>query len=74
MEGRPTNNTLKAQEISQSRLPTQEGFATSILATNFSAQYNVLYGPDGVLWITQREGKNITRLDPNNGSRLSVVQ
>jgi PQQ-dependent dehydrogenase (s-GDH family) len=55
------------------RLPTQDGFTIRVLASNFSAPHNILYGPDGALWITERIGKNITRVDPNNGSRLSTM-
>ena len=54
-------------------LPIQKGFTSRILATNFSAPYNILYGPDDSLWVTDRTAKSITRLDPDNGSKLSVV-
>ena len=64
--------TLKSDQ--DKRLPMQKGFSTSVLATNLSAPYNILYGPDNVLWITERIGKEITRIDPNNGSELSVIQ
>ncbi len=58
----------------QSQLPMQNGFSVRILATNFSAPHNILYGPDGALWITERLGKNITRVDPSNGSKLSTME
>ncbi|MDQ3847685.1 MAG: PQQ-dependent sugar dehydrogenase, partial [Thermoproteota archaeon] len=58
----------------QSQLPMQNGFSVRVLTTNFSAPHNVLYGPDGALWITERLGKNITRVDPSNGSRLSTME
>jgi streptogramin lyase len=32
----------------------EEGFSMRVLATNFSAPHNILYGPDGALWITDR--------------------
>lgn len=64
----PTNKTL-----AQGQLPRQEGFSVKVLATNFSAPHNILYGPDGALWITERVGKNVTRVDPSDGSRLSIM-
>jgi PQQ-dependent dehydrogenase (s-GDH family) len=67
------NNTSGEQGIGEVRLPSQEGFSVQVLATNFSAPYNILYGPDGALWITERIGKNITRIDPNSGDRLSSM-
>jgi PQQ-dependent dehydrogenase (s-GDH family) len=69
----PTNDTLQAQGGDQLRLPRQEGFSVRLLATNFSAPHNILYGPDGAFWITERLGKNITRVDPNIGSKLSSM-
>jgi glucose/arabinose dehydrogenase len=70
-----TNDTSGHQGTDQQgvRLPSQEGFSVQVLATNFSAPYNILYGPDGALWITERVGKNITRIDPNTGDRLSSI-
>ena len=41
------------------------------LATNLSRPFNLLYGPDDALWITEREGKDITRIDPVTGTKLS---
>ncbi|MDQ4101674.1 MAG: PQQ-dependent sugar dehydrogenase [Thermoproteota archaeon] len=72
--GLPTGNTLEPQGSGEEvQLPMQEGFSTRVLATNFSAPHNILYGPDGALWITERVGKNITRIDPITGDRLSVM-
>jgi glucose/arabinose dehydrogenase len=70
-----TNDTSGQQgtDQQQARLPSQEGFSVQVLATNISAPYNILYGPDGALWITERVGKNITRIDPNTGDRLSSM-
>ncbi len=69
-----TTTTLPSPDSDQSQLPMQNGFSVRILATNFSAPHNILYGPDGALWITERVGKNITRVDPTNGSRLSSME
>jgi len=55
------------------RLPSQEGFEVRILASNFSEPHNIIYGPDNVLWITERLGKSITLVDPNNGTILSNI-
>ncbi len=68
------NNTTIASEIAEETgLPREEGFSVRVLATNFSAPHNILYGPDGALWITERVGKTITRIDPNTGDRLSIM-
>lgn len=71
--GNDQNITDMQSGAGEPRLPTQDGFTIRVLASNFSAPYNILYGPDGALWITERTGKNITRVDPNNGSRLNSM-
>jgi PQQ-dependent dehydrogenase (s-GDH family) len=54
-------------------LPRQVGFSVSQIATNFSAPHNILYGPDGALWITERVGKVITRVDPDTGEIINSM-
>lgn len=55
------------------RLPTQEGFEIRLLASNFSEPHNIIYGPENVLWITERVGKSITLVDPENGTILNNI-
>ncbi|MGE0690923.1 MAG: glucose/sorbosone family PQQ-dependent dehydrogenase [Candidatus Nitrosocosmicus sp.] len=63
--GSTSNNTI--------RVPSEEGFSTTILATNLSAPHNILYGPDGLLWITERTGKNLTIVDPDTGEEVHTI-
>jgi PQQ-dependent dehydrogenase (s-GDH family) len=68
----PSNETLTpAQRSAREQLLKQEGFSVHVLARNLSAPLNLLYGPDGKLWITERVGKDIIRIDPINGTKLS---
>lgn len=55
------------------KIPSQNGFNSSVLATNFSEPLNILYGPDGLLWVTERVGKTITIVDPINGSKVNSI-
>src|SRR5690606_4104330 len=55
------------------RLPSQEGFEVRLLASNFSEPHNIIYGPDDILWITERLGKSITMVDPQNGTILNNI-
>ncbi|HKU48372.1 MAG TPA: glucose/sorbosone family PQQ-dependent dehydrogenase [Nitrososphaera sp.] len=66
-------NASATAAVDDSGLPIQQGFKASVLATNFSAPHNILYGPDGALWITERVGQKITRIDPNTGENLSSM-
>jgi PQQ-dependent dehydrogenase (s-GDH family) len=66
------NETLTpAQKQAREQLLKQEGFSVDVIASNFSAPLNLLYGPDDTLWITERVGKDIVRIDPANGTMLS---
>jgi PQQ-dependent dehydrogenase (s-GDH family) len=68
------NETLTpAQSAAREQLLQQEGFSVSAIARNQSAPLNILYGPDNTLWITERVGKDIVRIDPTNGTKLSTM-
>jgi PQQ-dependent dehydrogenase (s-GDH family) len=68
------NETLTpVQSAAREQLLQQEGFSASAIARNLSAPLNILYGPDNTLWITERVGKDIVRIDPINGTKLSTM-
>jgi PQQ-dependent dehydrogenase (s-GDH family) len=50
-----------------------EQFAMRVVATGFEDPAEVTYGPDGHLWITERRGKRVVRVDPVDGSRAVAV-
>jgi PQQ-dependent dehydrogenase (s-GDH family) len=68
-----TTNATTTPQVDERGLPIEEGFSAGVLATNFSSPHNILYGPDGVLWITERVGEMITRVDPSTGENLSSM-
>ena len=69
-----TNETLApAQQQAREQLLNKEGFSINVIARNLSAPLNLLYGPDHTLWITERVGKDIVRIDPTNGTKLSTM-
>ncbi|WP_458747337.1 glucose/sorbosone family PQQ-dependent dehydrogenase [Candidatus Nitrosocosmicus sp. T] len=73
------NDSIDSQDITQQqdyanlRLPSQEGFEVRLLASNFSEPHNIIYGPDNILWITERAAKSITLVDPLNGTILNNI-
>jgi len=62
-----------AQQSAREQLLKQEGFSVKVLATNLSKPYNIIYGPDDKIWITERAGKDIVRIDPHNGIILNII-
>ncbi len=51
----------------------REQFTMRVVATGFEDPYEVAWGPDGYLWITERVGKRVVRVNPADGSRKVAV-
>jgi glucose/arabinose dehydrogenase len=69
----PASNLTEEQRSAREQLLQQEGFSVNAIARNLSAPLNILYGPDNTLWITERVGKDIVRIDPTNGTKLNAM-
>ncbi len=50
-----------------------ESFVSRVVATDLAGPWEVTWGPDGFLWITERVGKRITRVNPADGSKTVAV-
>ena len=50
-----------------------ESFVSRVVADDLAAPWEVTWGPDGFLWITERVGKRVTRVNPTDGSRTVAV-
>ena len=50
-----------------------ETFTTRVVASGFEDPWEVTWGPDGFLWITERTGKRVVRVDPASGIRKVAV-
>jgi PQQ-dependent dehydrogenase (s-GDH family) len=50
-----------------------ETFTSRVVASGFEDPWEVTWGPDGYLWITERVGKRVVRVDPADGSRKVAV-
>ena len=50
-----------------------ESFVSRVVAGNLAGPWEVTWGPDGFLWITERVGKRVTRVNPTDGSRTVAV-
>jgi PQQ-dependent dehydrogenase (s-GDH family) len=46
-----------------------ESFASRVVAADLANPWEVTWGPDGHLWITERTAFRVTRVNPANGSR-----
>lgn len=56
------------QEISVS-----EPFKGFVLTEGLESPWDIDYGPDNMLWVTERMGKRITRINPETGTKKTAV-
>lgn len=50
-----------------------ERFTTRVIASGLEDPWEVTYGADGYLWVTERVGKRVLRIDPADGKRSVVA-
>src|SRR2546422_382718 len=50
-----------------------ESFVSRVVTTDLAGPWEVTWGPDGFLWITERVRKRITRVNPADGSKTVAV-
>ena len=48
--------------------PTAEPFTVTTLATDLATPWDLVWGPDSMLWVSERTGR-ISRVDPATGRR-----
>ena len=54
--------------------PPASSFTSRVVATGLDFPWEVVWGPDDHLWVTERVGKRITRVNPDDGSRTVAVE
>src|SRR5271154_1129780 len=62
-----------AQEGPESVLRGTKEFRRSVLTSGLSGPWEVTWGPDNMLWVTERTGKRITRIDPATGKTSVAI-
>ncbi|MGX5687827.1 PQQ-dependent sugar dehydrogenase [Arcticibacter tournemirensis] len=53
--------------------PYGEEFKSKIIAKGLSDPWEIVYGPDNFLWITESKGYKVSRINPENGERAVVL-
>ena len=63
--------TVTQGPTSVARAP--EHFTMRVVASGFESPWEVAWGPDGQLWITEREGRRVVRVNPTDGTRTVLA-
>jgi PQQ-dependent dehydrogenase (s-GDH family) len=45
-----------------------------VVATGLDAPWELAWGPDGRLWVTERRGRRVVRVNPADGARVTAVE
>ena len=62
-----------AQEGPESVLRGTKEFRRSVLISGLAGPWALTWGPDNMLWVTERTGKRISRIDPVSGQKSVAI-
>ena len=62
-----------AQDGPDSVLRGTKQFRKNVLVSGLAGPWELTWGPDNMLWVTERTGKRITRIDPATGERTVAI-
>ena len=62
-----------AQHGPESVVSGTQQFEKSVIVSGLANPWELTWGPDGMLWVTERSGKRVVRLDPATGERRVAV-
>jgi PQQ-dependent dehydrogenase (s-GDH family) len=71
--GSTATTTVIGGSTSAGGVGSAEPFVMRIVASALSNPWEVTYGPDGYLWITERTGKRVSRVRPTDGRIVPVA-
>src|SRR5262245_31416563 len=59
------------------RLPSSafqnEPFSFRVVTNGLQSPWEIVWGPDEYIWVTERVGKTITRINPANGEKIVAI-
>ncbi len=61
-----------AADARQQGVKVAEPFTMRVLTDDLDFPWEMLWGPDNMLWVTERHGLRITRVDPRTGEKTVV--
>ena len=64
---------ISAQEGPDSVTRATKQFNKKALVSGLEGPWELTSGPDNMLWVTERTGKRVTRIDPGTGERSVAI-
>ncbi len=64
---------LSAQDGPESVIRGTKKFRKTVVVSGLAGPWEVTWGPDGMLWVTERTGKRIVRVNPATGERHTAI-
>src|SRR3954468_9578099 len=52
---------------------SRDAFATRIVTTGLANPFQIVWGPDDYLWVTERTGGRVVRISPADGTTTSIL-
>jgi len=63
-----------AQDTPDSAVTGTKQFEQRVLTTGLEGPWEITWGPDGWLWVTERNGGKITRVNPEDGTKQVAIK
>ena len=64
---------VHGQHPPESAVRGSKQFTKKVIVSGLAGPWEVTWGPDARLWVTERTGKRVTRIDPATGERTVAV-
>ena len=64
---------LSAQNGPETVIRGTKQFRKRVIVSGLAGPWEVTWGPDAKLWVTERTGKRVTRIDPTTGERSTAA-
>jgi PQQ-dependent dehydrogenase (s-GDH family) len=55
-------------------LPVSESFEGKVVLEGLESPWGMIWGPEGKLWITERQGKRVIEVDPATGEKTTLLE
>src|SRR4026209_2550408 len=70
---RPVSLLILLVIMSTASWSQQESFSMRVLTNKLASPWEITYGPDNMIWVSERTGGKVTRVNPSNGTKTQLL-